>query len=705
MSNFSDSISKNSKRIYIVILFVLAAGICVYLFPSKGKFKYEYQKGAPWQHDDLIAPFDFAIYKSNNELKMARDSVLRHYRPYFKLNVEVGAQQINKFVLDFPLRNDEAEQILEKLYPKYNIPDTLAAFLLNYGKNLLNFIYEKGVVDFAEVLDKTSKGSTIVILKDGIAENRDVEEVFTQKIAYGYISKKLQKDFPEHPELITLVENIKLYDFVAQNLKYDEETSLKVRDDLLNNISLKRGMVQAGERIISRGDLVLDENFRMLESLKREYQNILGSSTFLRWLFLGHVIVVLFAFLVLYLFLYHFRKEILDSMQKTLFILMMVLLMFISASLVVRFNQVSIYLVPFVMLPIIIHAFYDSRLAYYIHIVTIMIIGFLAPNSFEFIFLQFLAGAISIFSLTQLHRRGQLFAAVGYIILTYVVAYTALAIMQEGSILKVNYYYYLWFVGNGLLLLISYPLIFIFEKLFGFLSDVTLMELSDTNHPALRELAEKAPGTFHHVIQVSNLAEAATRKIGGNALLIRVGAMYHDIGKTGAPGFFVENQSGNNPHDGLKYEKSAEMIIQHVHYGAELARKYKLPKPVIDFIFTHHGTGLVKYFYTKKANENEGTVPDISQFTYPGPAPFTKETAVLMMADSVEAASRTLKEYNKNTIDELVEKIINNQIEDNQFEEADITFKEISMVKEVFKQKLMNIYHARIEYPEQKNTK
>lgn len=703
MSKFYDRFSAHSQRIYIIFLFVIAAGICVYLFPTKGKFKYEYQKGAPWQHEDLIAPFDFAIYKTDQELKVARDSVLRNYKPYFKLNGEVGARELAKFEQSYEKRLADAEQVVAKLYPNQKMSDTIPNFVMHYAENLISFIYEKGVVDFTEVLDKTQKGSTIVILKNKIAENRDVDEVFTQKIAYGYISKKLRKDFPENPALVTLIENLKLYDFITQNLKYDEETSHKVRDELLNNIPIKRGMVQAGERIISRGDLVLDENFRILESLKKEYQNILGSSIFERWLLIGHIVVVFFSFLVLYLFLYNFRREILESIQKTSFILMMVLLMFLSASFVVRFNMVSIYLVPFAALPIIIHAFYDSRLAFFIHIVVIMIIGFLAPNSFEFIFLQFLAGAVAIFSLTQMARRGQLFVAVGYILATYIIAYSALAIMQEGEISKINYTTFLWFGGNGLLLLTSYPLIFMFEKLFGFLSDVTLMELSDTNHPVLRELAEKAPGTFHHVIQVANLAEAAVRKIGGNALLIRVGAMYHDIGKTGAPGFFVENQGGgNNPHDGMKYEKSAEVIIQHVYYGAELAKKYKLPQPVIDFIFTHHGTGLVKYFYTKYANEHEGEVPDISKFSYPGPSPFTKETAVLMMADAVEASSRTLPQYNEHTIGDLVEKIINSQIEDGQFEEADITFKEIFQVKEVFKQKLLNIYHSRIAYPEKK---
>ncbi len=695
--------ANNNKRFYIILLFVIAASIAVYLMPIQGKFRYEYQKGVPWSHENLIAPFDFAILKTDQEIKEEKDSVLKNVKPYFKLNEEVGSDQLNKFIEAFPERYKDAMEVTQKIYPNFKPSDSLYNYTKDKAFEILKFIYDKGVVEFSEILDNTKNGSTLVILKNNIAENRDVEEVFTQKIAYSYISKVLKRDYVQFPEFITLVENLKMYDFVAQNLFYDEATTKKIRDEMVNGISTKRGMVQAGERIIMTGDIVGDENFRVLESLRKEYESILGSSVQNRWLIVGHVVIILLSFLLLYLFLFNFRKEILVTFSKSLFILMMVLIMVAVSSLVVRFNAVNIYVVPYVALPIIIFTFYDSRLAFYIHMVTIMIVGFWVPNAFEFIFLQFVAGAISIFSMAKLYRRGQLFVAVGSIFLTYLIAYSALGLLQEGTITKINYYTYFWFAGNALLLLASYPLIFLFEKIFGFLSDATLLELSDTNHPALRALAEKAPGTFHHVIQVANLAEEAIRRIGGNTLLIRVGALYHDIGKIGAPGFFVENQGLQNPHENLTYEKSAEVIIQHVNYGAELARKYKLPKPIIDFIYTHHGTGLVKYFYTKYANENSGVVPDISKFSYPGPSPFTKETAVLMMADAVEASSRTIKEYNENSIDALVEKIINSQLEDNQFEEADITFRDIFKVKEVFKQKLMNIYHSRIEYPEKAN--
>ena len=694
--------SNDNRRYYIILLFVIAASLAVYLMPIQGKFKYEFQKGSPWQHENLIAPFDFAILKTDQELKIERDSILANIKPYFTHNSEIGPQQIEQLNASFDIRYKEATQIVSKLYPKFVFNDSVYTFSKNQSTEILKFIYEKGVVDFTEILDNTKKGTTLVLVKNNIAENREIDEVFTQKIAYSFITKKLKKEVAYSPEFVSLIENIKIYDFVVQDLFYDKITTNRIKEDLFENIPTKRGMIQTGERIISKGDIIHDESYRILESLRIEYENLLGSNTQSRWLFLGHTILIFLSFLLLYLFLYSFRKEILVSFSKSLFIIMMVLLMIIVSSIVVRFNAVSLFLVPYVALPIIIFTFYDSRLAFYIHMVTTMIVGFWAPNPFEFIFLQFVAGAISMFTMAKLYRRGQLFVAVGLIMLTYILAYSALGLIQEGNIATIKYYNFLWFIGNGLLLLACYPLIFLFEKMFGFLSDVTLLELSDTNHPALRELAEKAPGTFQHVIQVANLAEEAIRVIDGNALLMRVGALYHDIGKTGAPGFFIENQGAFNPHENMKYDKSAEAIIQHVHYGGELARKYKLPQPIIDFIYTHHGTGLVKYFHTKYANENEGVVPDVSKFSYPGPSPFTKETAVLMMADAVEAASRTLKEYNENSIDNLVEKIINAQIDDNQFEEADITFKDIFKVKQVLKKKLLNIYHARIEYPEKK---
>lgn len=690
----------NKNRVLVIVLFILASLIILFFLPNLGKFKYEYQKGQPWKHDDLISPFDFAILKSDNEYRTERDSIARIFAPYFKNDPEIYNRNLNEFNQAFTARYAESIVALRNRYPNKILSDTLKRFCKKYSQNILNDIYTKGVVNYTDIIEQVKHGHTIVVVNQNIATKRDVDNLFTQKIAYSYITKKLDTDFPDKQYIKSLIESLKIYDFVEQNLFYDQTTSGKVKADMTGQISISLGMVQAGERIISKGEMVNTENYRVLESLRKEYTKAIGSNTSFRWIYIGYWLLLMVSLGVLYLFLFNFRREILDSFKKSTFIIVLVVIMVVSTSIVVRYNSVSIYLLPFAMIPIIINAFYDSRLAFFIHLVTIMICGFLVPNGFEFIFLQFVAGAVSIFRLTQMYKRGHLFFSVAVVILSYLITYSALSIIQEGDLASINYRQYLWFLASGLLLLSTYPLIFLFEKLFGFISDVTLVELTDTNHPVLRELAEKAPGTFQHVMMVANLSEDAIRKIGGNPLLMRVGALYHDIGKTGAPGFFVENQVGGNPHDRLAYEKSAEVIIEHVNYGVRLAKKHHLPQSIIDFIVTHHGNSLVKYFYNKYANEHPNQIVDESKFMYPGPTPFSKETAVLMMADAVEAASRTLKEYNEKTIDELVERIISNQLNDNQFEEADITFRDIYIIKNAFKQKLLNIYHARIEYPE-----
>jgi putative nucleotidyltransferase with HDIG domain len=682
---------------------MVTAVITVYLFPNHGKFRYEYQKGAPWKHEDLMAPFDIAIRKTADELKQERDSLLVNYKPYFKIIETTSQTKLSEFNTAYKDLYKAAEEQVKKSQGVATVPDSLHDYIFSYANNLLGFIYEKGVVDFNEAKIYIKKGTSLVIMKDRVAETRDFSEVFTQKLAYNYINKALARDFDNNTLIAALVKQLKIYDFIDRNLVYDEATSNKVKQEMVNSISLTKGMVQAGERVIFKGDVVRDDNYRILESLRMEYESILGSGSNFVWLILGRVMIVIIAFIVFFLFLLNFRREVLESKTKTLFMLLMVLMMIVPVALISRFSMLSIYLVPLVALPIILQTFFDSRIALFIHSIVIMVTGIFAPNGYEFLFLHFMAGAVAIFSLSQLRKRGHLFYAVAMVFLAYSLTYTAFALIQEGDYAKINYVAYGWFAINCLLLLASYPLIFIFEKSFGFLSEMTLLELSDTNHPALRHLAEKAPGTFQHVMQVANLAEEAVRKIGGDPLLMRVGALYHDIGKTGAPVFFVENQAGTrSPHEGLSNTKSAQMIVQHVVHGMELAKKYKLPKQVSDFIITHHGTGLVKYFYTQEANAIGEENANIADFSYPGPAPFSKETAVLMMADAVEAASRTLKEYSEDSIQKLVDKIVTTQMEDNQYAEADITFRDITQVKEVLVEKLMNIYHARIEYPELK---
>ncbi len=697
-----SKIKKNSRVIYLSLLFVASCTIAIFSFPLQGKFKYEYQKGAPWQHETLIAPFNFPIYKTELELKNERDSLLSNFSPYFKYEKKVAEANIARFKNEYSTNFEAALKIVRTEYNGIRRRDTLKAFCENKSIEILNFIYGKGVVDYNDLLANAGSNPTIMVMFDNIAKISNVDEVFTQKLAYKYISSFLSEKYPEQPFLVALIENLKLYNYVEKNLIFDQSITLRFQNQLIAQISQTEGMIQAGELIVSMGQLIKNDNYKVLESLRKEYESFLGSDTNNRWIFTGQVLLVIICFGTLFLFMYNFRKVILDSFLKSLFVFMMVILMVISTSIVSRLGNISLYVIPFAAVPIIIHAFYDARLAFFIHLITVVLCGFWAPNGFEFVFLNVVAGAVAIFTLAQMYRRGQLFLTVGLIVLSYSLSYFAVALMQEGDLSKINVNNFMWFAANGALLLVSYPFIFVFEKIFGFLSEVTLLELSDTNHPALRALAEKAPGTFQHVMQVANLAEEVARRIGANPLLTRVGTLYHDIGKTGAPSFFVENQSGVNPHDGITYDKSAEMIIQHVHHGVALARKYKLPQPIVDFIVTHHGKGVVKYFYTKYANENNGVVPDISKFSYPGPSPFTKETAILMMADAIEAASRTLKEYNEETIGNLVEKIVAAQIADNQFADADITYRDVTIAKEVFKEKIMRIYHSRIEYPDLK---
>ncbi|HPX05720.1 MAG TPA: HDIG domain-containing protein, partial [Tenuifilaceae bacterium] len=439
-----------------------------------------------------------------------------------------------------------------------------------------------------------------------------------------------------------------------------------------------------------------------LESLRKEYESKLGA-TDTQLVFWGQALLVGILFLVLYLFLLNFRTEVILDDRKTLFILLLITFMVVVSSLVLKNNLISIYVIPFAIIPIFVRAFYDSRLALFILLVTTFLVGFFVPNSFEFVFLNFIAGIVAIISLTNLYRRGKLFLSVSLVLLSYWVVYIGIVTIQEGTPLALNWLTLVWFVGNALLLLASYQLVFVFEKLFGFLSDATLMELSDTNQDLLRKLAEVAPGTFQHSLQVANLAEAAVYKIGGNPLLVRAGALYHDIGKMTNPFYFIENQSPDfNPHQNLDFEESASIIIKHVTEGVQMARKYRLPQQLIDFIRTHHGTTKVKYFYRLYKEKFPELTIDAEKFTYPGPRPFSRETAVLMMADSVEAASRSLKRITYQNIDDLVEGIINHQQIEEQFNDANITFKDITTIKTVFKKKLLNIYHARIEYPEEK---
>ncbi len=696
---------KASINYKTISLFVFSTLVIILLFPREGRFRFEFQKGKPWLHDQYFAPFDFPIYKSEEEVSAERDSILKEFKPYFVFNREIVTQQLDRFQNVFEQQwasyleeTDSADEV------RNNGTEQMRVDYAGFANDLLNFVYTKGIIGSEDVLERVNNQDlTIVIVEDQFAEERDYEEVFTQKQAYEYVLSRISQyaDSLYRQEDIEFFRSLNLNEFIVPNLYYDEAASTQAKNELIEQISLTRGMVQTGERIISRGELVNGEKFRILESLKMEYEKNLGFTGQFNFIFLGKILLVIISMILLYMFLYNFRNQILQSLPEVTFILLLVLIMAAVSSVTLHYDLLSLYLLPFAIVPIMIRTFFDARLALFIHIIILLIVGFWAPNSFEFIFLNLVAGIVAIFSLTNSYRRGILFLTAVLIIVSYSAVYFAFSMTQEGNLASVDYKIFPWFAGNGLLILSAYPLIFIFEKTFNFISDSTLIELSDTNQPLLRELSEKAPGTFQHSLQVANLAEEAIFQIGGNPLLIRTGALYHDIGKMKNPLYYVENQSMDyNPHDKLEFEESARIIIDHVSRGVEIAKKHRLPDPVVDFIKTHHGTSVVQYFYRSFLKKFPEDSADLDKFTYPGPRPFSREMAVLMMADSIEASSRSLKAKNEESLNNLVEQIIQQQISGKQYDNSDITFRDISRIKEIFLQKLLNIYHVRIEYPE-----
>ena len=696
----SKRIWKTSKRYLLHLVFFIASIIIVVVIsPREGKFRYEFQKGKPWLRAALIAPWDFPILKSTNIIARERDSIIKNFSPYFRYDPEVETKELQEF--------DNYLSSWQKNYEAGN--QSLTSLTFNTVKRelkaILTEVYQKGILEVIDAaVTSDLENGEITVVEGKIGEQRRLSDVLGQKDAYQYAANRkdeLEKRLssPKNINIGSFIASVAFYNFIKPNLFYDVVTSTAVKDNLIKEISLSHGLVQEGELIIARGEIVDDSKYMILESLRNEFEKRLGQ--YGRWLvLLGRLILVTSCYLALYLFMYHFRRDVLNSTQKTFFIILIILLFIILTRMVIYLPNETIFIIPFAIVPIVIRTFYDSRLALFIYLVTIMLAGFIVPNSFEFVFMSFIVGVIALFSLTTIYRRAKLFFTALVVFMAYSVVYFGIGIMQEGSIANMNWKNYIWFAANGILLLLSYPLIFVFEKTFNFLSDATLFELSDTNQPLLRRLAEDAPGSFQHSLQVANLAEEAARVVKANHLMVRTGALYHDIGKVANSEYFIENQAeGYSPHDNLDPLKSSKVIINHVNEGVDLAKKYKLPTPIIDFIQTHHGTTIAYFFYKKFLDQNPNNSYMEREFAYPGPKPFSRETAIVMMADAVEASSRSLANYSEENINELVERIIYIQEQDSQFSEAPLTFKDISEIKNVFMKRLSNIYHARIIYP------
>jgi putative nucleotidyltransferase with HDIG domain len=675
-----------------IMLFMAAVILIVLVLPKEGKFRYEFTKGKPWLHDDLYAPFDFAIIKYDDELKLERDQVLEKLRPFFTLDSTIYPEQ----------KLSMKEELEKKWTERYGSPNTFIGqkeALLKEGNVVMDILFKAGIIQLDPSIEGKPADFEIFILENKVARAVPLRQVYTIQQARSFIEQTISKSDITGKELLIQV----LSNHITHNLFFNNEKTMAERESALSNISPFRGMVQRGELIIPRGARVNDEHFRILTSLKNNFEDKLDSQKSFISIAGGQVILTSISILVLILFLFNYRKDILADNKRTFLILLLIFMTVAMASLIVRLDVSYFYLVPVCLVPVIIRVFYDTRLALFVHLITIFTTGFIAPNSFQFVFIQLIAGVVAIMSIVRLERRSQFFYTAFWVFCTYVAIYIGLILMQEGNLGAVSLTQIYQMAGNAALLLFAYPLIFLLEKTFNYITDVTLIELGNSNNKLLRELAQKAPGTFQHSLQVANLAEEACYAIGGNSLLVRVGALYHDIGKMDAPLYFVENQvAGVNPHDQLTYEESARIIIRHVTRGLELAKKHNLPVEISDFIATHHGTRKVEYFYIKQKQENPGISPDEGTFTYPGPVPFSKETALVMMADSVEAASRSLTKPDDKNINDLVDRIIARQLESEQFSYASLTFRDITQAKDIFKKSLQNIFHVRISYPEEK---
>ena len=689
MNDFQKEINNYALILYWILIFGGSTVLLYLILPGESKFKYEYQKGMPWPHENLVAPFDFAILKSDTEIQNERTEILKSVIPYFQFDTTLLKINLAKLATDFNLSDVAANQAKIKTY--------------NSVKRQLTEIYRAGILQRSTEVYEELKGKTEIKKRTGPnVTTISLNQIYSEKTAYNKISEIIQEHGKINQELKTWLRNISPEKYITANLDFDKTTTDKEIQEFTGNISPTRGMVQVGERIILQGEIVDQTKFQVLESLKVSYQkeNSKGIKSYMSSL--GKVFFIFAMLALVFAFIYIYRHDILTQHRKLAFLLMFMVGMIGVSYFINRFPGLHIYLVPLAVFPIIVRTFFDSRTAIFMLFVITLIIGFYAPNNYEYILVQFSAGVVAVFSLNKMHRRVHLVKAMLLVMFTYWFVYSALNLIFEGSILNFNYNMMKWFAMSSVFILLVYPMVYIFEKLFGFISDVTLIEISDSNQPLLRKLAEEAPGTFQHSLQIANLAEEVILKIGGNPFLVRAGALYHDIGKISRPNFFIENQAvGMNPHDDLSYVKSAELVIDHVKNGMAMAQKYKLPEPIIEFIATHHGTTKANYFFIKQRQDNPNKDTNELPFIYPGPLPKSKEATVVMLIDGIEAASRSLKDKKYDNLKELINKMIDEKIKLNQLDNSLLTFSDINVIKETLLNKLINIYHIRIEYPKE----
>ena len=669
--------------LYKCLIFIVTVSIISYFMPKEGKFNYDFELDTPWKYGLLQASFDFPIHKSEQQIQKEQDSLLVLYQPYFDVDKNIEKNMLLK------LREDYNQHL------KHSLP---SSDYIRHIERTLKHIYEKGVLSAqdAQLLSEDSIQNILLVDKN-VATSQSTDRLLTVKGAYEHL---LNADTLHYNKRILQACNLDNY--LTSNINYNLEKSEASLQDLLSTVSPAKGMVQNGQKIIDRGEIIDEHTYDILNSLRQAWEKRSDSVQEIHLTFMGQTLLVSVLVLCFMIFLELFRKEYYQRKRSVLLLFALIVFFPVILSIMVEQNLSNVYVVPLAMIPIIIGIFLDSRTAFMAHVTIILICSIFLRYPHQFIILQIAAGMTAIYSLRELSQRSQLLRTALIVVITYAILYFAFELILEDDLTKLNTRMYIYFAINGILLLFVYPLLFILEKTFGFTSNVTLVELSNINTKLLREMSEIVPGTFQHSLQMANLAAEAANKIGANSQLVRTGALYHDIGKMVNPAFFTENQTNVNPHKSLSYEQSAQVIISHIADGIKLAEKHQLPKVIKDFIRTHHGKGVAKYFYISYKNEHPDEEIDLEKFSYPGPNPSTKEQAILMIADAVEAASRSLSEYTEESIGTLIEKIIDGQVSEGYFKECPITFKDIAMVKALFKEKLKTVYHTRITYPELK---
>lgn len=684
ISSFLTKLAHSYQVVFRVLLFLAVIIVIVWQMPRTVKFKYEYQKMRPWQYESLYAPFNFPIYKSSEQLELEEENSLKDFYPIY--------------VYDVALTKNNRELMLEKFNAKWNGPDEYRDANIMLLEKLYDTIENRGVIALTSLYDDLKPESMIDVVRERVVKTKQLRDFYTMKTATDFVTTYLTD---AEPEIDKILINRLLLECLHQNVIYSEDLTKQAEEQALSTISLTFGMVQKDELIISEGELITDEKYNILNSLKIEYASHDDGNMFNRNQNLyGQIIIIVVVMALLFIALKLLRSDIYKESGSLSMILVMMLMMIIPSFWIIKHYPDMIYMMPIPILAMLLVTFFDTKVAIYVQTLTLIIISLAVPNSFRYFVIQFFVSLISIFVLSRNTSRSRYFLTYFAVLVSYIVLRIGISLVFDAGLENFGWRDVGIFAMNALFTMLTLPLSFLFERVFGFVTDLTLLELSNTNSPLLRKLASEAPGTFQHVMQVADLCEEALFAIGGNMLLARTGAMYHDVGKIKNPLFFTENQSGKfNLHDEMSYYESSQIIINHVIDGIEICRKYHVPEQIIDFVRTHHGTRRTEYFYQMELKSNPDIEVNEEDFRYHGPIPFSKETAVLMMADSVEAASRSLVDKTEESISKLVDGIIDAQMKDNQFVNTDLTFRDITTVKKVFKKKLMNMYHVRIAYP------